>query len=300
VIGIEITRNIQIFFPSAPKAEQGPYAARILYEDSKRDLAILRVNVVLPALRLAQSYAFRRGDDVTIIGNPGLGGHVTLPNAVAKGVMSTETTLEGQRFYQLGASINPGNSGGSVIGSDSTVIGVATAKAANAEALGFCIPVEDLNSALTILDSRAPQEIARVETAHNARAVYLRILVSGVLYRTELDTYVSAIAKAIELGGTDDDWVRAVYKECTNKASIVGENLDRYVRPELTALANDVTVPESIKRDLMELWATCHEMKTYIDQPTGSYLSYRDKVVELWNRFDGFADRLKIATGAVE
>jgi DNA-directed RNA polymerase subunit RPC12/RpoP len=98
VIRIEITRDIQIFFPSAPKAEQGPYAARILYEDSKRDLAILRVNVGLPVLTLAQSYAFRRGDDVTIIGNPGLGGHVTLQNAIAKGVMSTETTLEGQRF----------------------------------------------------------------------------------------------------------------------------------------------------------------------------------------------------------
>jgi hypothetical protein len=68
----------------------------------------------------------------------------------------------------------------------------------------------------------------------------------------------------------------------------------------LTALANDVAFPENVKQDLLELWATCHEMKTYIDEPRGSYKSYRDKVVEMWNKFDGLVDRLKTATGAVE
>jgi hypothetical protein len=159
--------------------------------------------------------------------------------------------------------------------------------------------VQDLNSALTILDSTAPQQAARVENAHNARAVYLRILVSGVLYRTQLDTLVSSIGKAMESGATPDG-MSAVYKECAHKASIVGANLDRDVGPELTALTNDVGVPEIVKRDLLDLWTTCHEMKTYIDEPRGSFQSYRDKVADLWNKFDSIADRLKIATGAVE
>ncbi len=62
--------------------------------------------------------------------------------------MSTKTSFEGQRYYQLSIAVNPGNSGGPVFNSFGEVIGVVTRKSAAQEALAFCIPLEDLNLAL--------------------------------------------------------------------------------------------------------------------------------------------------------
>ncbi len=211
--------------------------------------------------------------------------------------MSTETTLDGHRFYQLGASINAGNSGGPVLGPDGNVIGVVTAKAANAEALGFCIPVEDVISALHVVNSMAPRELDKAETAHSARVVFLRLLVSGVFYRTELDTCTSSMNASIDSGGTAEDGLRNVLKECKAKAAVVSGNLESDVRPELSRVIKNDLVPENVRRDLLELWAICADMKSYIDDPRGSYSSYRVKVVDLWDKFDHLVGSLRIATG---
>ena len=46
--------------------------------------------------------------------------------------MSTRTTLEGQRYYQLGIAVNPGNSGGPVFNSSGAVVGIVTRKSSAA------------------------------------------------------------------------------------------------------------------------------------------------------------------------
>ena len=117
VIDGEFITNLRVRFPSAEKAQQGPITAELLYEDTRRDLAFLRVKSPLPPLRVAPSYTFRKGEDVTAIGNPGAGGELILENAISRGLMSTRTSLEGQRYYQLGIAVNPGNSGGPVFNS---------------------------------------------------------------------------------------------------------------------------------------------------------------------------------------
>ena len=129
-------------FPSAEAAKKGPYTAELVYEDPKRDLAFLAVKTDLPAIQVASSYTFRKGEDVTVIGNPGLGEDAVLENAISRGLMSTKTTLEGSSFYQLSISVNPGNSGGPVFDSHGQVIGVVTLKSSKQEALAFSIPVE--------------------------------------------------------------------------------------------------------------------------------------------------------------
>ena len=101
VIDGEFITNVRVRFPSAEKAQQGPITAELLYEDARRDLAFLRVKSPLPPLRIATSYTFRKGEDVTAIGNPGAGGELILENAISRGLMSTKTPPEGQRYYQL-------------------------------------------------------------------------------------------------------------------------------------------------------------------------------------------------------
>src|SRR5262249_34626655 len=116
VISGELIGRLKVFFPSAGEAGEAGLPCELLYEDSQRDPAVLRLESELPALQVADRYTLKGGEKVVIIGNPGAtaGEHVTLENAVTQGVMSTETTLNGLRFYQLSATVNPGNSGGPV------------------------------------------------------------------------------------------------------------------------------------------------------------------------------------------
>jgi S1-C subfamily serine protease/HEAT repeat protein len=155
VIDGEIVQNIEVRFPSAEEKSQGPLKARLLYQDKMRDLAFLAVASNLPPLQVATSYKYRKGEDVTVIGNPGVGGQLILENAVSRGVVSSKTKINGQEYLQLGVSINPGNSGGPVFDSTGTVIGVATLKTTREEGLAFCVPASDLRAGLAIAESRA-------------------------------------------------------------------------------------------------------------------------------------------------
>jgi S1-C subfamily serine protease len=182
VIEGEFMTIIRVRFPSAEKAQQGPITAELLYEDTRRDIAFLRVKSTLPPLRIAPAYTFRKGEDVTAIGNPGAGGELILENAISRGLMSTKTSLEGMRYYQLGIAVNPGNSGGPVFDSSGAVIGIVTRKSAEQEALAFCIPVEDLNLALDKVVSYPKDAIEREQSRHRLILTVKELGGSGALY----------------------------------------------------------------------------------------------------------------------
>jgi S1-C subfamily serine protease len=184
VIDDEFMTTLRVRFPSAEKAQQGPLPAELLYEDTLRDLAFLRVKSALPPLRIASSYTFRKGEDVTAIGNPGAGGELILENAISRGLMSTKTSLEGQRYYQLGIAVNPGNSGGPVFNSSGAVIGVVTRKSSQQEALAFCIPIEDLNLALEKVLTFPQDAIDRQQSQHRLILTVKGLGGSGALYST--------------------------------------------------------------------------------------------------------------------
>ncbi len=184
VIESEFMTNLRVRFPSAEKDQQGPITAELLYEDTARDVAFLGVKSALPPLRVAASYTFRKGEDVTVIGNPGVGGDLILENAISRGLMSTKTSFEGQRYYQLGIAVNPGNSGGPVFNSSGEVIGVVTRKSAAQESLAFCIPLEDLNLAIEKVASFPRDAIAREQSRHRLILTLKELGGSGALYST--------------------------------------------------------------------------------------------------------------------
>ena len=62
----------RIHFPSAAASDRGPLAARLRYKDSRRDLAILTVETPAMSAGTPRSYIVKRGEDVTILGSPGL------------------------------------------------------------------------------------------------------------------------------------------------------------------------------------------------------------------------------------
>jgi len=85
------------------------------------------------------------GEEVTVIGNPGLG-QTVLRDTLTVGVVShPRRMLAAMPYVQTSAAVNPGNSGGPMFDSRGQVIGVVVLKA-HIQAAAFAVPVE------TILD----------------------------------------------------------------------------------------------------------------------------------------------------
>jgi serine protease Do len=107
------------------------------------DLAVLKIEANnLPTLKFGTSAGLRPGEFTIALGNPvGLDHTVTfgIISAVARGVPTVNRNIN---FIQTDAAINPGNSGGPLLNLDGEVIGVNTAIQANAQSIGFSIPID--------------------------------------------------------------------------------------------------------------------------------------------------------------
>ena len=130
----------------------------VVGSDPLNDIAFLKINGVndLSPAELGDSATTRVGQEVVAIGNS-LGQYQT---TVTSGIISgkgrpitagSEGTGETESLtdlLQTDAAINPGNSGGPLLNRSGQVIGVNTAVAANAQGIGFAIPINATKGAL--------------------------------------------------------------------------------------------------------------------------------------------------------
>src|SRR5438874_2002767 len=120
--------------------------ARLIGVDPDSDLAVLRVDSKnLTAAPIGTSSDLMIGETVVAVGNPyGLSGTVTtgVVSALGRSVPSKEEGRTFTDFIQTDASINPGNSGGPLLNIEGKVVGINTAIYANAQGIGFAIPVD--------------------------------------------------------------------------------------------------------------------------------------------------------------
>ncbi|MGE5549936.1 MAG: S1C family serine protease [Bacteroidota bacterium] len=122
------------------------FPGEVVGSDSLTDLAVVKISGRdLPVARLGDSDRIQVGQFAVAIGNP-LG--ETLRNTVTMGVISAvDRTLRVDEnrvmrgMLQTDASINPGNSGGPLLNSDGEVIGINTAIVAQAQGIGFAVPI---------------------------------------------------------------------------------------------------------------------------------------------------------------
>ncbi len=252
VIEDEFISGLEVRFPSAPQGQQGPLPAQLLYEDRKRDIAFLAVASDLPVLELAPDYVFQKGEDVLVIGNPGLGEDVVLENAISRGVMSAKTVIEGMNYYQMNIAINPGNSGGPVFDSSGRVIGVATLKSNKTEAMGFCIPVEEVKLATTELGRSHPEMMAR----HRAVATFQALTLAGAIY------VVGIVANSGQLGMPAED-----LQKLRETLNTLEQKLFSRVDSEVMGLQNDRNLSPRTRRNYQELAASYKSMKQIFGYP---------------------------------
>jgi S1-C subfamily serine protease len=127
--------------------------------DEPSDLAIVKVNGQnLPVAPLGDSSQVQVGDWAISVGNPfGLDNTVTLGIISTLKRSSTQVGIPDKRldFIQTDAAINPGNSGGPLLNERGEVIGINTAIRAEAQGIGFAIPI---NTAKAIKEQLARGE----------------------------------------------------------------------------------------------------------------------------------------------
>ncbi|MEO1208544.1 MAG: HhoA/HhoB/HtrA family serine endopeptidase [Cyanobacteria bacterium J06638_20] len=122
------------------------FEGQVVGTDPVTDVAAIKIEATnLPTVTLGSSEALTPGQWAIAIGNPlGLDNTVTAGIISATGRSSSQVGVPDRRvrFIQTDAAINPGNSGGPLLNDRGEVIGINTAIRANAQGLGFAIPIE--------------------------------------------------------------------------------------------------------------------------------------------------------------
>jgi serine protease Do len=127
-------------------ADEREFMAKVVGADARFDIAVLKVDTraALPTVRVGTARDLMPGETVIAIGNP-----FGLSHTVSTGVVSAlhrQVAINKERScedcIQTDAAINPGNSGGALLNINGELIGINAAIRANANNIGFAIPVD--------------------------------------------------------------------------------------------------------------------------------------------------------------
>ena len=122
------------------------FTGKVLGVDPVTDVAVVKIKAQnLPTVKIGDSKRLVPGQWAIAIGNPlGLDNTVTVGIISAIDRSSAQVGVPNKRvnFIQTDAAINPGNSGGPLLNGQGEVIGVNTAIRADAQGLGFAIPIQ--------------------------------------------------------------------------------------------------------------------------------------------------------------
>ncbi|MFW6324799.1 MAG: trypsin-like peptidase domain-containing protein [Desulfovibrionales bacterium] len=120
------------------------FEAELVGSNPDFDLALLKLKdaTSLPEAEMGNSEDILIGETVIAIGNPYGFGH-TVTTGVVSALNRTIETKNGlfSDFIQTDAAINPGNSGGPLLNLNGSLIGINTAIYAEAQGIGFAIPI---------------------------------------------------------------------------------------------------------------------------------------------------------------
>jgi len=249
---VEGVKRIKVVFSDGRE-----FQAQIVSADTDKDLAVLTIKAgeKLPFVELGRSNDLMIGETVIAIGNPyGYSNTVTsgVVSAVGRDIQVTEGYwLRG--LIQTDASINPGNSGGPLLNVNGQLIGITTAIRAEAQNIGFAIPVDTLVDNLSHM--LMPEKLRRVRLGLTMGPMQSRGQFTGLTVDS-----VSKGSPADEEGLAADDLITAVdghkirniidfYVRMMTKN--VGEPIRvTYVRPKEAKPANRVVELSLLPRPL--------------------------------------------------
>jgi serine protease Do len=194
--------------------------AKLLGVDPDSDLAVLRVEEKgLIAAPVGLSSDLMIGETVVAVGNPfGLSGTVTtgVVSALGRSVPSQDQSRTFTDFIQTDASINPGNSGGPLLNIEGKVIGINVAIYAQAQGIGFAIPVDRARKVIgdllrygavhsawvgAVTATLTPEEAKRLGHSQPRGAVVVRVFADSPAERAGIrsgDVITAVAGKAVD------------------------------------------------------------------------------------------------------
>ncbi len=225
---IEDATDVMVSF-----VDGGEFKGTVVGRDKHTDLAVLKIDKTsLPSLPLGDSDVIDVGDWVVAIGNP-----FGLSHTVSAGILSakgrTRDDVKGLdptgyfNFLQTDASINPGNSGGPLLNTRGEVVGINAAVRANANSIGFAIPINMVKQLLPTLlrdgklrrsaigvevDPLNPIDAGRLRRPDRKGAWVTRVLAGSPAERAGIstdDVIVAFEGKAIE-GPNELRWLASI------------------------------------------------------------------------------------------
>jgi S1-C subfamily serine protease len=303
VIEKVLISQLQIYFPSAPMDQRGPFPAELIYVDPVKDIALLKVPTSIAPLTTPPTHTFRRGQEVIAIGSPGTLGVLTLENAVSRGVVSAEVVIEGLQYCQLSISINPGNSGGPALDMTGQVIGVITARDLSTEGVAFCITVPDLNNSIHRAEELTDEEIENNRSLHRLGVLVRAISKLTRIHGHLMGLYLVSMEKAVNDGKSVDVGLQTARGELD--AVVRGLNaenavVDSELTNEASSISSDEHLPERIREQFSALWTNYKEIRSNVENPRGTMDAFRTKKLQLTDTHERLMHSLNLHLGIKE
>lgn len=146
-----VVNQAKVIWIQIPSLGKRDIDVEVISVSPERDLALLRVKPEglelirsvlgsVPYLPLGDSDNIHRSDEVLALGYP-LG---------QQSLKSTSGVISGREgnYIQMSAAINPGNSGGPLVNASGEVVGINSAGIADAQNVGYIIPINDVKNVL--------------------------------------------------------------------------------------------------------------------------------------------------------
>ena len=224
----------------------------VVGSDPLNDIAFLKIKNVsdLKVATLGDSGAMRVGQDVIAIGNSlgqyqntvtsgivsGLGRPVTAASSELNSRVESLTDL-----LQTDAAINPGNSGGPLINSAGQVVGINTAIAADAQGIGFAIPINAAKGMIRGVIANGKVEkaylgVQYVAITPDVRTQYKLSVDQGALVRSGSGSAVEGNGPADEAGIKDGDIITKVNEKYVGKQGGLGSLVAEFMPGEKITL----------------------------------------------------------------
>lgn len=283
--------EIEVSFPNNTSLANRKLSAIVLYEDPKLDVAILKIPTIsTPPLTFSDDVAgrVRRGMDIVSIGSPGVQivTGQTIENAVSRGLLSSETIIDGVEYYQASIAINPGNSGGPILDLNGTVVGMVTLKDISVEGMAFAVPVYSLRDIYDTLrvQNIAPTEIAleRLNQEHDARVIINRTTELLVYDLIRLGELVGNISEGITDFNLEVDTAFAAARELDWRKDHRGyATLESITGSSIKRISTSKHLSENTRLKIGELWGLSREVHGYVVSPRGSVNTLKNKLIEI-------------------